>query len=395
MTVAARRAVGIVLTLGLLVAAVTVVTAPAVGASGSTEATAAAVKPYPGFEKAYRSSFPSRRRSPARPTRSVPEPSRAGKRDDDDVLQGPRRRRQSALGMKYIGLDDGLSIDKQVSNFNQLLARGANAIALYPLAPNALRASLAKAKQQGVAVIGFNVTFTKSARRRATTCRSGRAVTPRRTSSVAEMARSPGRQGRDRRDSAPGARDQDLAQRYRSGRRSSVQVVGQEDDPTDDIPGGRQAMSGLLGKYSDIDGVLAYNDESAVGSYTAARSAGRNDIEIIGINGSSLGISALEAGHVAAIVQVDAVNQGAQAAAGAYNVLTKQGAGLPSVVVMRPKLLTKDTSARDVVADQLARGSRREPDAVDRAEAAGLAWIGVGRHSGARSIATCACRRYR
>ena len=55
-------------------------------------------------------------------------------------------------------------------------------------------------------------------------------------------------------------------------------------------------MSGLLGKYSDIDGVLAYNDESAVGSYTAARSAGRNDIKIIGINGSSLGISALDAG---------------------------------------------------------------------------------------------------
>ena len=75
-------------------------------------------------------------------------------------------------------------------------------------------------------------------------------------------------------------------------------------------------MSGLLGKYSDIDGVLAYNDESAVGSYTAARSAGRNDIKIVGINGSSLGISALDAGHVAAIVQVDAVNQGAQAAAG-------------------------------------------------------------------------------
>jgi ABC-type sugar transport system substrate-binding protein len=101
-------------------------------------------------------------------------------------------------------------------------------------------------------------------------------------------------------------------------------------------------MSGLLGKYSDIDGVLAYNDESAVGSYTAARSAGRNDIKIIGINGSSLGTSALDAGHVAAIIQVDAVNQGAQAAAGAYNVLTKQGGKLPLVVVMRPKLLTKD-----------------------------------------------------
>ena len=115
-------------------------------------------------------------------------------------------------------------------------------------------------------------------------------------------------------------------------------------------------MSGLLGKYSDIDGVLAYNDESAVGSYTAARSAGRNDIKIVGINGSSLGISALDAGHVAAIVQVDAVNQGAQAAAGAYAVLTKQGGRLPNVVVMRPKLLTKQNlNSVTSWADQLTK----------------------------------------
>src|SRR6188472_1305122 len=96
--------------------------------------------------------------------------------------------------MKYIGLDDGLSIDKQVSNFNQLLARGANAIALYPLAPNALRASLAKAKRQGVAVVGFNVTFTKSAKATGYDAQiwEGRAA----------------RQGRDRRDRRAGARDQ-------------------------------------------------------------------------------------------------------------------------------------------------------------------------------------------
>ena len=51
---------------------------------------------------------------------------------------------------------------------------------------------------------------------------------------------------------------------------------------------------------------------------------------------------ALDDGHVAAIIQVDAVNQGAQAATGAYDILTKQGGRLAKVVVMRPKLLTKD-----------------------------------------------------
>ncbi len=358
MTVAARRAVGIVLTLGLLVAAVTVVTAPAVGASGSTEATAAAVKPYPGFEKAYRSSFPIPKKVAGKTyTIGCQNPVGPGNETTTTFCKGLQAQ-ASALGMKYIGLDDGLSIDKQVSNFNQLLARGANAIALYPLAPNALRASLAKAKQQGVAVIGFNVTFTKSAKAPGYDAQIWEGRDAEAYLSVAEMARiAPGGKVVIVGIGAPVPAIKYLAQRYRFwAKKFGLQVVGEQDNPTDDIPGGRQAMSGLLGKYSDIDGVLAYNDESAVGSYTAARSAGRNDIKIIGINGSSLGISALKAGHVAAIVQVDAVNQGAQAAAGAYNVLTKQGGRLPSVVVMRPKLLTKDTlGSATSWADQLAR----------------------------------------
>ena len=133
-----------------------------------------------------------------------------------------------------------------------------------------------------------------------------------------------------------------LAQRYRFwAKQFGLEVIGEQDNPSDDIPGGQQAMSGLLGKFGEIDGVLAYNDESAVGSYTAVRNAGRKGIEIIGINGSSLGLSALRSGHVAAIVQVDAVNQGAQAAGGAYDVLTKQGLPLPNVVVRTPRLITK------------------------------------------------------
>ena len=50
------------------------------------------------------------------------------------------------------------------------------------------------------------------------------------------------------------------------------------------------------------------------------------------------------------------VNQGAQAAAGAYAVLTKQGGRLPNVVVMRPKLLTKQNlNSVTSWADQLTK----------------------------------------
>lgn len=357
MTAAGRRTVGLGLAACVLVAAVAVVTAPAVGSSGSTAASAA-VRPYPGFEKGYRQSFPIPRKVSGETfTIGCQNPVGPGNETTTTFCKGVQAQ-ASALGMRYIGLDDGLSIDKQVSNFNQLLARGADAIALYPLAPNALRASLAKANRQGVAVIGFNVTFTRNAKAPGYDAQIWEGRDAEAYLSVAELARiAPRGKVVIVGIGAPVPAIKYLAQRYRFwAKKFGLQVIGEQDNPTDDIPGGRQAMSGLLGKYSEIDGVLAYNDESAVGAYTAARSAGRNDIKIIGINGSSLGISALEAGRVAAIVQVDAVNQGAQAATGAYDILTKQGRRLPKVVVMRPKLLTEENlDSATSWADQLAR----------------------------------------
>jgi len=359
MTVLCRRTVGIVATVSLLVATALFAALAAAPAQGASQGTAATVKPYPGFEKQYRSSFPIPKKVTGKTyTIGCQNPVGQGNETTTTFCKGVQAQ-AGALGMKYIGLDDGLSIDKQVSNFNQLLARGANAIALYPLAPNALRASLAKAKRQGVTVIGFNVTFTKSAKAPGYDAQIWEGRDAEAYLSVAEMARiAPRGKVVIVGIGAPVPAIKYLAQRYRFwAKKFGLQVVGEQDNPTDDIPGGRQAMSGLLGKYSDIDGVLAYNDESAVGSYTAARSAGRNDIKIIGINGSSLGISALDADHVAAIIQVDAVNQGAQAATGAYDILTKQGGKrLPKVVVMRPKLLTKDNlDSATSWADQLAK----------------------------------------
>jgi ribose transport system substrate-binding protein len=311
----------------------------------AASAAAAGIKPYPGFEKNYAKSFPVPKKVAGKSFRiGCQNPVGPGNETTATFCKGVQAEAR-ALGMKYIGLDDSLSIDKQVSNFNQLLAQNANAIALYPLAPNALRASLAKAKKQGVAVIGFNVTFTKSAKAPGYAAQVWEGRDNEAYLSVAALAQAaPHGKVAIVGIGAPVPAIKYLAQRYRFwAKRFGLTVVGEQDNPSDDIPGGRQAMSGLLGKFSKIDGVLAYNDESAVGAYTAARSAGRTNIKIVGINGSSLGISALKAGHVSAIVQVDAVNQGAQAAGAAYDVLTKQHLPLPNVVVRSPHLLTKNS----------------------------------------------------
>jgi ABC-type sugar transport system substrate-binding protein len=316
--------------------------AAAAGGLASVAAAAGGIKPYSGFENAYPHSFHVPKKVAGKHfTIGCQNPVGPGNETTTTFCKGVAAE-AAALGMKYIGLDDDLSVSKQVTNFNQLLAQGANAIVLYPLAPNALRASLAKAKAQGVAVIGLNVTFTKSAKAPGYDAQVWEGRDHEAYLSVAEMAKLvPHGKVVIIGIGIPVPALKYLAQRYRYwAAKFGLQVIGEQDNPSDDIPGGQQAMSGLLGKFGTIDGVLAYNDESAVGAYTAARNEGRTGIKIIGINGSSLGLSALRAGHVSAIVQVDAVNQGAQAAGAAYDELTKQGLPLPNVVVRQARLIT-------------------------------------------------------
>lgn len=315
----------------------------AVGALTAAAIAAGGIKPYAGFERAYPSSFHVPKKVSGKQfTIGCQNPVNPGNETTAVFCKGVQAE-ATALGMKYIGLDDNLSVSKQVSNFNQLMAQGANAIVLYPLAPNSLRASLAKAKKQGIVVIGLNVTFTKSAKAPGYNAQVWEGRDTEAYLSVAEMAKlAPHGKVVIIGIGIPVPALKYLVQRYRYwAPKFGLKVIGEQDNPSDDITGGQQAMAGLLGKYGSIDGVLAYNDPSAVGAYTAARNEGRSGIKIIGINGSSLGISALKAHHVSAIIQVDAVNQGAQAAAAAYDVLTKQGLPLPKTIVRGPRLLTQ------------------------------------------------------
>ena len=79
-------------------------------------------------------------------------------------------------------------------------------------------------------------------------------------------------------------------------------VLGRGDNPSDDgLPGGEQAMNGLLGKYPDIDGVLAYNDPSALGERDLA--ANGRKIAANRLNGGSDGRASVEHGRTAATIE--------------------------------------------------------------------------------------------
>lgn len=303
------------------------------------------IKPYRGYEDRFPTSFPLPKIEHGKHFLiGCQNPVNAGNQTTTTFCLGVQAEAR-ALGMRYVGVVTDVTVTKQVSNFNQLVAEGAKAIVLYPLAPTALSTSLATAHKHGIVVIGENVTVTPAAKTPpgyTAQVWEGRAEEA--YLSVAEMAKlAPHGKIAVIGIAAPVPAIKFLVSQYRFwAKKFGLTIVGEQDVTVTNVSGGQTAMTGLLGRYPDIQGVLAFNDTTAVGAYTAARDEGKSTIKIVGINGSSTGIDAVKAGHVSAIIQVDAVGQGMEAAIGAYDALTKQHLPLPKVVVRPPTaILTK------------------------------------------------------
>ncbi len=254
-------------------------------------------------------------------------------------------------GCKVIALDDKLSPDQQVTNMQQLLAQHVNVIIFYPLDPKATVPVLKKAKTAGVPVLAVDGTF----------------GSPKATAPYLPYIASQVWQGRDIQAYEQVQQMAKIAPHAKVGligigapvpalkyltvreafwaKKFGLTIVGEQDNPTDDVTGGTTAANGLLQRYSDMTAVLGYNDPSAIGAYTAARGLHRS-LTVIGVNGSSDGFTAVKAGHEAATVQVDVVGWGVQLVQAAYALITKQHLPLPKIIVRPSVLITKANVAK-------------------------------------------------
>jgi ribose transport system substrate-binding protein len=143
-------------------------------------------------------------------------------------------------------------------------------------------------------------------------------------------------------------------------KKAGLDVLGEQDNPTDDVTGGQGAMNGLLGKFPNIDGLIAYNDPSALGAQAAARAAGRKII-VIGQNGGSDARQGVASGQETASVFVNTPAQGANFMNGIYDLVENPSIKLPRVVAVPPALMTKATLASvpsyDAVVHQIQSSS--------------------------------------
>ena len=245
-------------------------------------------------------------------------------------------------GCRVITLDDALSPDKQVSNMQQLLAQKVDVIIFYPLDPKATTPVLKQAQKQGVPVIAIDASFgsTKTVPLITTQVWQSRDTQAYLQAQALKKAKPNAKVGIIG-IGIPVPAIKYLVQRETFwAKKAGLTIVGSQDNPSDDVTGGEKAANALLQRYADINAVIGYNDPSALGAIIAARSAGRS-ITVIGLNGSSDGISAVKSGRMAATVQVDPIGIGVQCARAAYSLITKQNLPLPRIVLRPGRLVTK------------------------------------------------------
>jgi ribose transport system substrate-binding protein len=265
------------------------------------------------------------------------------------------------LGIDLMILYNHVRADKQVTDFDQMIAQRVNGIIFYPLDPRAVRPSIAKSKRARIPLFAQDAILPgeKAPADITSTIISGRDHQA--YLQVKEMARIKPRAkivvvGLG----LPVAALEYYVRRVQFwARKAGLQVLGRVDNPTDNEAGAEQAMRSALGRYPDVEGIIAYNDPSALGAYAAARAAGKRSVLAIGNNGGSDGRAGVERGRLAATVQVDWPGMVVELMKGAYLRATNPRARLPKLLLGRTVLVNKANLNRVKSWDQTIAEARR------------------------------------
>ncbi|MGH2872833.1 MAG: sugar ABC transporter substrate-binding protein [Solirubrobacteraceae bacterium] len=256
------------------------------------------------------------------------------------------------LGGTYVEKDAEGDVNAQVSQFNQLLAQKVNGIAVFALDPKSLAPDVVRARAAGVHLVTIDYSF---------------------TSTSASGLQGYQSQVWQRRDQAAYMTAQEMAKLVPHGatigtityaiavpsivdtiqrdaywaKKFGLNVVGPASNPSDDIAGGQTAMTTLLGKYPSLRGVMGYNDPSAIGAYAAARSQGKTNLALTGVNGGSDALGAVRAGRETFSIKLDAVGMGQDFAWGLYDL--SEGVKIPATVKAGPPQLVTKANVGSVV----------------------------------------------
>ncbi len=259
------------------------------------------------------------------------------------------KREVEKLGGSFITSDAKGQPDLQVSQIQQFITRGVDGIFVSVIDPGALAPVLKRAQKAGIPVVGVEVSLTSTDPGPGWSSQIwlGRDRLPYLQTQEA-VRRLPCKGGFVQMQFAipvPTIVHMVEGQR-RWGKAFGLKPLGIATNPTNDIAGGEKAMTQLLSKYPDMNGLIAYNEESAVGASAAARAAGKRGLPIIGGNGGSLGLSAVKDGRIDATVQLRFPDAGRAGAHVLYGLI--QGEKVAKTIAVEPPILVTKANVDQV-----------------------------------------------
>ncbi|MHB1468680.1 MAG: sugar ABC transporter substrate-binding protein [Solirubrobacteraceae bacterium] len=299
-------------------------------ATTASSTSAAATVPFESAE----TSLPTSYQKPSKGSFKVGYLNPSGAQESLIALQEGLVREVKSQGGTVTTLDAKLSVNEQVTQFEQLINEKVAAIAVYPLDPGALAPLVKKAKAAGIPVVGIGETTTPTT---APGFASQVWLGPDQNAyliaqTIAKDA--PGAKVGFIGFAAPVPFIHEIVERVKYwGKKFGLTILGEQDNKTDDIPGGEAAATGLIGQYPEMNALFTYNEDSALGAYSALRSSGQQGkVKIFSNNGASEGIRGVKSGRIVATFQFHAIQTGKLAAEAALDAAAK--VKLPPVVVI-------------------------------------------------------------
>lgn len=235
------------------------------------------------------------------------------------------------IGAEVTTLDSNLDVNKQISDFDNLLAQQANVLPFLPLDPAAFTAPFQRAKDAGASVIElYNPKSTAPGSIYEDSASAGadaiKYITENMPAGGGKAILIGGPPIQTVTDRINGFADLAAA--------ANITVLEKADNLKDNVNDARTLADTLFTKNPDATIVFAFNDNAAIGAGLSAQSRGMTDMLIFGINGTPEGIKAIKDGIITATYDADQWGMG-YAAAQMGETLQNGGAVEPDKLSMK------------------------------------------------------------
>lgn len=213
-------------------------------------------------------------------------------------------------GGKVVTLDANLDVNKQISDFDNLLAQGAKVLPFLPLDPKAFTGPFSRAAKDGATVVElYNKDSTAPGKVYEDSPSAGADAVK------LVLAKFPAGSKALLIGGPPiPAVTQRIAGFKDNAAANKITVLEQADNLKDNVNDARTLADDLITKHPDVNVVFGFNDNSAIGAGLALKSRGIKDVLVFGINGTPEGIKAVKDGTITATYDADQWGMGYQAA---------------------------------------------------------------------------------